>query len=270
MSEGGGNAGETRGPGPLNRTQRRVLGVLVEKAFCTPENYPLTANSLLAGCNQKSNRDPVLSLESDAIDTALLELKDMGLAIRVLPATGRTERWKHNMKEAWGLERPERAVLAELLLRGAQAEGELRARVSRMVEISTLEELRSVLEELARRGFALRLSPEGRRRGVTWTHLVCSASELDRIRSSFVDVGADEETEAATERADVADAASPRMAAPSPNRGEVAAAGGRNFEHEIANLREQIADLSRQLQDLASAHENLVSEFRSLRDALGS
>ncbi|MFO0949085.1 MAG: DUF480 domain-containing protein [Planctomycetota bacterium] len=270
MSEAGGNAGG-KGPVPLNRIQRRVLGVLVEKAFCTPENYPLTANSLLAGCNQKSNRDPVLNLESDAIDTALLELKDLGLAIRVLPATGRTERWKHSMKEAWQLERPQRAVLAELLLRGAQAEGELRARVSRMVEIPTLEELRVVLEELASRGFALRLSPEGRRRGVTWTHCVCSESELERIRSSYVDLGGDEEEEVPASGVRQPAPDTPR-AAPAMPRAESTSPqqAGRNLEHELSNLREQVADLSRQIQDLSSAHENLVAEFRSLRDALGS
>jgi uncharacterized protein YceH (UPF0502 family) len=226
----------------------------------------------VAGCNQKSNRDPVVSLETDAVDSTLLELKDAGLAIRVLPATGRTERWKHNIKEAWNLERPERAVIAELMLRGPQSEGELRGRASRMVEIPTLEELRAILEKLAVRGFVLRLTPEGRKRGVIWTQTLCSPSELDRIKSTVDLTGGDEEeaeepvrvTSVTHHPAPVSDRP-PAVSVVSSNNDEQLA----KMEREIAALRDQVADLREQLQQLSSAHDDVASDLRSLRDALG-
>lgn len=169
---------EGKPPLPLESVERRIIGALIEKAMTTPDLYPLTANALVAACNQKNNRDPVMSLESDTIDEALLSLKAKGLVLCVLPATGRTERWKHLTKEYFGVSRVERAVLAELLLRGAQTEGELRGRASRMAPIETLEELRAVLEGLAQRGFVQRISQDGRQRGAIWTHLLCSPREL--------------------------------------------------------------------------------------------
>lgn len=255
----------------LNRNQRRVLGVLIEKAFCTPENYPLTVNSLVAGCNQKSNRDPVVSLEADAVDQTLLELKDMGLAIRVLPATGRTERWKHNVKEAWQIERPERAVLAELMLRGPQSEGELRGRASRMVDIPTLEELRAILDRLAERRFALRLTPEGRKRGVIWTQTVCSPAEIERLKAS-IDLSGDDD--AADEPVRVTSVShAPATSSDRPVAVSVVSSNNderlAKLEKEIESLRDQVADLRDQLQSLSDSHETVATDLRGLRDALG-
>lgn len=170
-------------PGGLDKRQRRILGVLVEKAICTPDQYPLTANAIVTGCNQKSNRDPMTNFTADQIDEALLDLHKIGLVVRIQPATGRTDRWKHYLKEAWVLDRAERAVLAELLLRGAQTEGELRARASRMVDIASLEELRTILDRLKDRGFVIRLSPEGRGRGVAWTHAFFAPTEIEEQRA---------------------------------------------------------------------------------------
>lgn len=273
------------GPLPLNRNQRRVLGVLVEKAFTTPENYPLTANSLVAGCNQKSNRDPVVNLEPDVVDTALLELKELGLVIRVLPATGRTDRWKHALKEKWGLERGERAVLAELLLRGPQSEGELRGRASRMVEIPTLEGLATILEGLAQRGFVLRLSPEGRRRGVIWTHQVCSSAELDRMRAAVpAEVDSDDFVPAAPDAtaptayvtaspvtSSVASPAASPPAAASP-AGQAGAVEGRvsALERQLATLRDRLDQVQARVEDLAGTVQALSQSLRELNDSLGN
>lgn len=168
----------------LSRIQRRVLGVLLEKAFTTPDSYPLTANATVTACNQKSNRDPVTNYEAHEVDETLLSLKDALLAIQVYSATGRTERWKHNLREAWGLDRSGLSVLAELFLRGPQSEGDLRARASRMHPMASLDDLRTILNQLAERGFVRRLSPEGRKRGVLWGHLFISEkerAELDAI-----------------------------------------------------------------------------------------
>ena len=191
------SSGSTATAQPLSRIQRRVLGVLLEKAFTTPDSYPLTANSTVTACNQKSNRDPVTGYETHEIDEALLSLKDASLAIQVFSATGRTERWKHNLREAWGLDRAGLSVLAELFLRGPQSEGDLRARASRMSPMASLDDLRAILNQLAERGFVRRLSPEGRKRGVFWGHLFVSEkerAELDLIAEREAAGGDDEET----------------------------------------------------------------------------
>jgi uncharacterized protein YceH (UPF0502 family) len=169
-------------PAPeLTPIQRRILGVLVEKGITTPDAYPLTSNATITACNQKSNREPVSNYEAHEVDEALIDLKPMGLVFQVFSATGRTERWKHNLREAWNLEKPALAVLAELFLRGPQTEGDLRSRASRMTAMATLEDLRAILQGLSDRGFVKRLSAEGRRRGVVWGHLCLTPREKESL-----------------------------------------------------------------------------------------
>src|ERR1700730_16681476 len=141
-------------PLPVLTTQeRRILGVLVEKMKTTPDVYPLSVNSLVTGCNQKSNRDPVLNLTDLDIEDALAAMQTKGLVIKV--TGGRVIRWRHQLYEAWHVGKVELAVLAELLLRGPQTEGELRARASRMEPIDDLDALRSVLRPLMDRNLVL-------------------------------------------------------------------------------------------------------------------
>lgn len=252
------------GPVPLNRTQRRVLGVLIEKAFCTPEYYPMTINAIVTGCNQKSNRDPVVTLSAVDVEDALMELQKMGLTTRVYPATGRTERWRHNLKDVWNLDRPQRALLGELLLRGAQTEGDLRSRASRMVDIPSLEEQRTLLEGLARSGFVRRLSPETQKRGVVWTHLLMSPRELERV----------EQEVAAMEAAAPEPAMATARAKPEPGTSAVriSAADERvdTLVEQVADLKSQVESLSQQLQQLAAAHQELATQFHALQAELGS
>ncbi len=98
----------------LNALERRVLGVLVEKAKTTPDAYPLTMNSLVNGCNQKSNRDPVMDVDENDIEETLDELRKRGLTVIV---TGtRVDRWRHQLYEVWTSDKVQLAVLTELLL----------------------------------------------------------------------------------------------------------------------------------------------------------
>jgi uncharacterized protein YceH (UPF0502 family) len=122
-----------------------------------------------------------MDLNVDQVADALAELKELGLVECIFPASGRTERWRHILKEAWGLDGRQRAVLAELLLRGPQTEGDLRGRASRLQELTSLEDVNSVLASLAEEGFVRRLSPEHMRRGVVWTHLLFPEDELARV-----------------------------------------------------------------------------------------
>src|SRR5262245_47823564 len=159
--------------------ERRVLGVLVEKAKTTPDAYPLSLNALTTGCNQKSNRDPVLSLSEDDVETCLNHMQKASLVTRI--QGGRVERWKHNLYEQWNVGKIELAILGELLLRGAQTEGELRTRASRMEPIADLDALRQALRPMAERKLIVFLGEEGRR-GTQITHGFHDQRELEAIK----------------------------------------------------------------------------------------
>lgn len=136
------------GPGPgLTPVERRVLGVLVEKALTTPERYPLTLKAVVAGCNQKSNRHPVREHTEAEVDEALSLLAVKGLAA-LTDTGGRTTHWRHRLEQQLGLGAGEQAVLAELLLRGPQQPGELRARATRMHPLPDRRALQEVLDRL--------------------------------------------------------------------------------------------------------------------------
>ena len=237
-------------PMPLTREQRRVLGVLVEKAFCTPEAYPLTLNAAIAGSNQKSSREPVMDLSGDAVTEALEELKDLGLVECIFPASGRTERWRHILKEAWGLDGKQRAVLAELLLRGPQTEGDLRGRASRMQEMTTLDDVNAVLGTLAEEGFTKRLSPDHVRRGVVWTHLLFPDDELARVIERNKGKGGEDsdDSESATPVAAARSTPSPRV---SDGRLEA-------LEAQVQDLRGKLTDLSDAFDVLAAKVERMT------------
>lgn len=133
----------------LNEIERRVLGVLIEKSLAQPQYYPMTLNTITAGCNQKSNREPAMELDEDAVWNTLEVLRAGGLVSRLLPAgASRVERFKHEAKAFFGWEKPQRAVMAELLLRGPQTVGELRTRCARMYPFETTEAVAATLEGL--------------------------------------------------------------------------------------------------------------------------
>ena len=119
----------------------------MEKEMTTPEYYPLTLNALLAACNQKSNREPVMEVDEAAVREALNSLEEQGLA-GVARAEGRVARFEHRMGEALNLGRRESALLCTLLLRGAQTPGELRGRSERMHRLEDLDEVHLVLQKL--------------------------------------------------------------------------------------------------------------------------
>jgi uncharacterized protein YceH (UPF0502 family) len=165
----------------LNPHERRVLGVLVEKAKTTPDSYPLTLNALITGCNQKSNRDPILNLGDAEVEEAVNRLKKLGL-MQQISGSGRADKYRHILYDTLKVSKVELAVLAELLLRGPQTEGELRGRASRMEPIDDLDSLRAVLRGLAQRNLVAYLTPEGRR-GTMVTHGFHAPGELERLRS---------------------------------------------------------------------------------------
>ena len=141
----------------LNGHEARVLGVLVEKELTTPDQYPLSLNALVNGCNQKSNRDPVVDFMEAEVVVALQGLTMKGLAGRVSGAGSRVEKFRHNARERLKVDAAGAAILAELLMRGPQAPGELRARVNRMSPMPGQDELRAALERLEQAGLVARV-----------------------------------------------------------------------------------------------------------------
>ncbi|HVT43806.1 MAG TPA: YceH family protein [Thermoanaerobaculia bacterium] len=133
----------------LDVVEARVAGSLLEKQQATPEYYPLTLNALVAACNQKSNREPVVTLSEAEIESALSRLQDDRLAWRIVG--GRATRWEHNVETAWQLDRPSKAVITMLLLRGPQTPGELRGRSDRLHHFEAIEEVDMVLRGMAER-----------------------------------------------------------------------------------------------------------------------
>jgi uncharacterized protein YceH (UPF0502 family) len=135
----------------LNEMEARVLGALLEKEITTPDYYPLSLNSLVNACNQKSNRDPVMNLDEDSVRDALRTLHDNSLARSVSAADSRVTKYEHRLQEAFNFDRREAALFCELLLRGPQTPGELRTRAERMHRFDDLSEAQSALQRLMNR-----------------------------------------------------------------------------------------------------------------------
>lgn len=132
----------------LNEIEARVLGALLEKEITTPDYYPLSLNSLVNACNQKSNRDPVMNVDEDSVRDALRTLQDNSLARSVSAADSRVTKYEHRLQEAFNFDRREAAIFCELLLRGPQTPGELRTRAERMHPFDDLSEAQSALQRL--------------------------------------------------------------------------------------------------------------------------
>jgi len=135
----------------LSDVETRVLGSLVEKELTTPEYYPLSVNALVNACNQKSNRDPVMSLDEEAVREAMRTLDKKGLAGAADNMVSRVSKYEHRLQEAYNFTRHEIAILAELLLRGPQTPGELRSRADRMHKFDDLGIVQSTLQRLMKR-----------------------------------------------------------------------------------------------------------------------
>lgn len=133
----------------LTAVDARVLGCLLEKAAMTPDAYPLTLNSLLLACNQKSNRQPVVEYDEETVLESIDDLRKKEFVFRVDVAGSRVAKYRHNIDEYLGLDKAGKALLTVLLLRGAQTLGELRTRCDRMHAFVTTEEVESTLKEIA-------------------------------------------------------------------------------------------------------------------------
>jgi hypothetical protein len=215
--------------------------VLIEKAQTTQGGSPMSLNALVTGSNQKSNRDPAMSLNEHQVEEALTSAQKNGLVTKIIG--GRVEHWKHCLYDAWRVSKVELAVLAELLLRGPQTEGELRGRASRMDPIADVEALRGVLRPLVERRLVVYLTPEGRR-GTMVTHGFHAPEELERLRATH-------SAEAPLTQAEATPALANSAAAPTPEA-----------HTQIAFLQTQVTELQAKVADLEQ-------DIRRIKDGLG-
>ena len=233
---------------PLNPRERRVLGVMVEKAKTTPEYYPMTIAAIVTACNQKTNRDPITNYDQDDVEEILHGIRKKG-AVILVEGGGRVARWKHTLYDWLKVSKVELAVMAELMLRGPQTEGDLRARASRMEPLADLGILKGILDGLVPRKLVHYLSPPGQKRGVFVAHGLYPPEEFERVRQAFANKVADE------------DEAPARLSTAREELAATAAAPG--WVGEVAALRSQV-------DELRTALEALTAEVRDLKSALGA
>ena len=214
----------------LHALEVRVLGSLMEKEITTPDYYPLSLNALLHACNQKSNRDPWMNLDEDAVREALRTLNEKGLAGVTSTAESRVAKFEHRLGEAFNFGRPEFAVLCALFLRGPQTPGELRGRAERMYRFDDLGQVQSALQRLMNREPPLvkMLPRQPGTKEARYAHLLSGDVETWQ-------------PEAASDAALTAGSADSERIA--------------RLEDQVANLQQEIADLKQQLADFRKQFE---------------
>ncbi len=216
----------------LSDVEARVLGSLVEKEITTPEYYPLSLNALVNACNQKSNRDPVMTLDEDAVRSAIRALNDLALTRFASTTDSRVGKYEHRLNETFNFHRHEIAILCVLLLRGPQTPGELRTRTERMYAFEDLESVHNALNLLAKREPPLvKVLP--RQPGTKESRYVHLLSPVDESAAAIAPV-------AATERASADGGSATRLAA---------------VEAEVAQLRSEVAALQEQFAKFRKAFE---------------
>jgi uncharacterized protein YceH (UPF0502 family) len=167
----------------LTETEVRELGSLVEKQLTTPEYYPLTLNALVAACNQKSNRDPVVSFDESTVSSTLEALRNKNLVYVFYGSNSRVVKYKHMLPSVYELEADEVAVMDVLMLRGPQTVGEIRGRTDRLFEFSDLSQVQEALDKLAHRDepLVVRLERQVGQKDARYAHLLSGEIDIANI-----------------------------------------------------------------------------------------
>jgi uncharacterized protein len=215
----------------LTEIETRVLGSLIEKDITTPDYYPLSLNALVNACNQKNNRDPVMTLDEAAVRDALGTLQEKRLAGPASGADSRVTKYEHRLQEVFNFDRREIAVVCGLLLRGPQTPGELRSRTDRMYHFEALDDIVSTLDRLAQREppLARVLPRQPGTKESRYTHLFSG-------EPPELSLGAgDSPAQASVERA-------PATASAGSTADRLT-----TLEDEVARLRQQLSEVQQQL-----------------------
>lgn len=179
----------------LTETEARIVGALVEKQLTTPEYYPLTLNALVAACNQKTNREPVVNYDERTVSNALEDLRDKNIVYVFYGSTSRVPKYKHMLPQVFELEPSETAALCVLMLRGPQTIGEIRDRTGRLYDFRDLNDVNETLEALTKRDepLVVKLERAPGQKEARYAHLLCGEvtsyqpSERSASRSSAND-----------------------------------------------------------------------------------
>ena len=246
---------------PVGAIDRRVAGVLVEKAKTTPDAYPMSLNAICNACNQKSNRFPLMTLEADNVEQSLERLREAG-AVGIIEGYGRVPKFRHYLYEWLGVDKVELAVMAELLLRGAQTIGELRARASRMEPVADLAALQPILVSLKSRGLVIPLTPEGR--GHVVTHGLYTPGELEKLQAEYAGRGGKRPAPVPAQPTE--EMPPPPAAKPATTiETEIIKA----IRHDMDKLHTEVTQLRNDMADILSEQQRIGGEVRGLKDSLG-
>ena len=175
-------------PQQLSEIECRIVGALIEKQLTTPEYYPLTLNALTAACNQKNNRDPVVSYDEKTVSAALEELRDRNLVYVFYGSTSRVPKYKHMMPSYYELEPSEVAVMCVMMLRGPQTLGELRERTGRLHQFSGLGEVQETLDSLMRREdpLVVKIERQAGQKEARFAHLLSGEIDVEALAAAQV------------------------------------------------------------------------------------
>jgi uncharacterized protein YceH (UPF0502 family) len=238
----------------LTDVEQRVLGCLIEKRWTTPDQYPLSINSLRLACNQSTNRDPVTRYTEDQVSQAGQRLSKYGLARLASGHTTRATKYRHLAEEGLGLNRDQLALLGVLLLRGPQTPGELKQRSERMVESElSLADVERVLSELTERGYATDLGRRPGQKEDRWAQLLGGEVQAPAGVVSGVGLTASRDFAQAPSEQRAEGPAPERYRPPPPTPPSPPAATAAQvsaLETRVATLEADLAALREQLSDL--------------------
>jgi uncharacterized protein len=253
---------------PLGAIDRRVVGVLAEKAKTTPDIYPMSLNAICTGCNQKNNRAPLMQLEPSQVEESLDRLRELG-AVGLVEGYGRVQKYRHYLYDWLGVDKVEIAVMTELLLRGDQTVGDLRVRASRMEPIADQATLQTVLQSLKGKGLVLPLTPEGR--GHCVTHALYKPREIETLKAKYAAGGPAFSVEDESIESPAAPTPVPTRttAATIPSAPTVVGHDLDAIRRELSTLRQQVAQFQQELIEVRDELSRTADELRSLKESLG-
>lgn len=248
----------------LTSIEARVLGALIEKSYTTPDAYPMTTNSLVTACNQKTSRDPVVSYDAIQVDTTLMELRQRKLVRRVHTQGARSTKHKHTLDEVLPLDPRQIVLLSVLLLRGDQTAGELRGRSERHDVFSDVAELHGTevhecLKSLAARDVSLvvELARQPGHKETRWRHLLGDGSH-DEPLAAVEDTPASDSPSPAVVAASPVSSESPvapasAPPAPAPTSAPQSSGPRPSFADRVDTLEAEVASLKAKLEALADS-----------------
>jgi len=217
----------------IDKVEARILGALIEKEITTPDYYPLTLNSLITACNQKSNRYPIMTLDETTTLRALGNLREKKLVWQVKTPGSRSSKFEHNLKEKFNFSKSEISIICVLLLRGHQTSGELKTRTNRLYQFESTVHIDSILKHLSENTenggpFVVKLPRLTGQKESRYGHLFCGDINIDEYLEETVE----------------------------PARAEIITENKR-----IESLEQKVASLENELLNLKNRFETFIKEF---------